>query len=156
MVVTVSDCVTGIGDVTALRCGSSAAHVGLCHDFVICPHPWQRETSVDRGQNKKVRPSLNCSPRRSPSHPDQLLKDAVAEHGEHDNWKNIALCIPGRTNKACRKVLLLSHPQMPASNFVCSAGCTRFPPTLKRRPGPQKKTSYLWSFMTSMVPSGLP
>lgn len=35
---------------------------------------------------------------------DQLLKDAVAKHGEHDNWKNIALCIPGRSNKACRKV----------------------------------------------------
>ncbi|KXN83638.1 Transcriptional activator Myb [Leucoagaricus sp. SymC.cos] len=34
---------------------------------------------------------------------DQLLKEAVAKHGEHDNWKNIALCIPGRTNKACRK-----------------------------------------------------
>ncbi|KAF9452596.1 hypothetical protein P691DRAFT_794751 [Macrolepiota fuliginosa MF-IS2] len=34
---------------------------------------------------------------------DQSLKEAVAKHGEHDNWKNIALCIPGRSNKACRK-----------------------------------------------------
>lgn len=35
---------------------------------------------------------------------DELLLSAVAIHGEVDNWKNVALCVPGRTNKACRKV----------------------------------------------------
>ncbi|KAL4069412.1 hypothetical protein J3A83DRAFT_3553486 [Scleroderma citrinum] len=34
---------------------------------------------------------------------DELLVRAVAEHGENDNWKRVAMCIPGRTNKACRK-----------------------------------------------------
>ncbi|KAI0963145.1 hypothetical protein AcW1_000307 [Taiwanofungus camphoratus] len=34
---------------------------------------------------------------------DNLLIQAVAVHGETDNWKTIALSIPGRTNKACRK-----------------------------------------------------
>jgi hypothetical protein len=35
---------------------------------------------------------------------DHLLTQAVALHGEADQWKAIALCVPGRTNKACRKV----------------------------------------------------
>lgn len=35
---------------------------------------------------------------------DSLLTQAVAIHGEVDNWKTIALSVPGRTNKACRKV----------------------------------------------------
>ncbi|EIN13381.1 hypothetical protein PUNSTDRAFT_129070 [Punctularia strigosozonata HHB-11173 SS5] len=34
---------------------------------------------------------------------DELLKQAVAVHGETDMWKTIALSVPGRTNKACRK-----------------------------------------------------
>lgn len=34
---------------------------------------------------------------------DELLAQAVAEHGENDNWKRVAECVPGRTNKACRK-----------------------------------------------------
>ncbi|KAI0095277.1 hypothetical protein BDY19DRAFT_917081 [Irpex rosettiformis] len=34
---------------------------------------------------------------------DDLLTQAVRVHGENDNWKAIALCVPGRTNKACRK-----------------------------------------------------
>ncbi|KAH9949505.1 hypothetical protein B0H21DRAFT_728295 [Amylocystis lapponica] len=34
---------------------------------------------------------------------DNLLIQAVAVHGEVDNWKTVALSIPGRTNKACRK-----------------------------------------------------
>ncbi|KDR84868.1 hypothetical protein GALMADRAFT_217949 [Galerina marginata CBS 339.88] len=34
---------------------------------------------------------------------DLLLRQAVAHYGENDNWKTIALSIPGRTNKACRK-----------------------------------------------------
>lgn len=35
---------------------------------------------------------------------DKLLTQAVAIHGEVDNWKTVALSVPGRTNKACRKV----------------------------------------------------
>ncbi len=36
--------------------------------------------------------------------PDKLLTEAVKTHGERDNWKNVALSVPGRSNKACRKV----------------------------------------------------
>ena len=39
---------------------------------------------------------------------DELLIQAVAVHGEVDNWKTVALSVPGRTNKACRKVGLLT------------------------------------------------
>ena len=35
---------------------------------------------------------------------DQLLVQAVAIYGEKERWKTIALHVPGRTNKACRKV----------------------------------------------------
>ena len=38
---------------------------------------------------------------------DKLLTQAVAIHGEVDNWKTIALSVPGRTNKACRKVCII-------------------------------------------------
>ncbi|KAF9229618.1 hypothetical protein BS17DRAFT_771690 [Gyrodon lividus] len=34
---------------------------------------------------------------------DDLLANAVAVNGEVDNWKAVALSVPGRTNKACRK-----------------------------------------------------
>lgn len=34
---------------------------------------------------------------------DAFLRQAVAIHGENDNWKTIAQFVPGRTNKACRK-----------------------------------------------------
>ncbi|TFK93537.1 hypothetical protein K466DRAFT_537804 [Polyporus arcularius HHB13444] len=34
---------------------------------------------------------------------DNLLIQAVAIHGENDNWKAVATLVPGRTNKACRK-----------------------------------------------------
>jgi hypothetical protein len=44
-------------------------------------------------------------------HEDSLLKQAVAIHGENDNWKIVALSVPGRTNKACRKVSIISHEQ---------------------------------------------
>jgi hypothetical protein len=33
------------------------------------------------------------------------LTTAVKLHGEQDNWKTIALSVPGRSNKACRKVI---------------------------------------------------
>lgn len=34
---------------------------------------------------------------------DQLLANAVAVHGQVDNWKAVAASVPGRSNKACRK-----------------------------------------------------
>ncbi|KAJ7630537.1 hypothetical protein FB45DRAFT_915812 [Roridomyces roridus] len=34
---------------------------------------------------------------------DDLLLQAVASFGEHENWKTVAQAVPGRTNKACRK-----------------------------------------------------
>ena len=37
------------------------------------------------------------------AHEDHLLATAVAAHGQVDNWKAVALAVPGRTNKACRK-----------------------------------------------------
>ncbi|KAI0828359.1 hypothetical protein BC628DRAFT_1365562 [Trametes gibbosa] len=37
------------------------------------------------------------------SYEDDLLIQAVAIHGENDNWKAVAVSVPGRTNKACRK-----------------------------------------------------
>ncbi|OBZ79994.1 Myb-like protein L [Grifola frondosa] len=35
---------------------------------------------------------------------DNLLTQAVAIYGENESWKSVALSVPGRTNKACRKV----------------------------------------------------
>jgi hypothetical protein len=37
------------------------------------------------------------------AHEDRLLTEAVHHYGENDNWKAIAVTVPGRTNKACRK-----------------------------------------------------
>lgn len=40
------------------------------------------------------------------NHEDRLLTEAVAIHGsDTEKWKTIALAVPGRTNKACRKVM---------------------------------------------------
>jgi hypothetical protein len=45
------------------------------------------------------------APRAWTAEEDALLRRAVAEHGESPGvWKTIAESIPGRTNKACRKV----------------------------------------------------
>lgn len=35
---------------------------------------------------------------------DDLLRIAVLKHGVQDNWKAVADDVPGRDNKACRKV----------------------------------------------------
>lgn len=41
---------------------------------------------------------------------DNLLRQAVAIYGEEPGvWKIIASTIPGRSNKACRKVGLYTH-----------------------------------------------
>lgn len=34
---------------------------------------------------------------------DELLLKQIAIHGESGKWKAIAVAVPGRTNKACRK-----------------------------------------------------
>lgn len=47
---------------------------------------------------------------------DQLLTQAINIHGENDNWKLVALSVPGRTNKACRKVRL-SYPRVILTHF---------------------------------------
>jgi hypothetical protein len=47
---------------------------------------------------------------------DELLIRAVSNFGEHDNWKTVAQAVPGRTNKACRKVYLLCNPSLPVSD----------------------------------------
>ena len=44
------------------------------------------------------------------AHEDLLLSRAVAEFDGEADWKTIALRVPGRTNKACRKVCLPDHP----------------------------------------------
>lgn len=53
------------------------------------------------------------------THEDNLLKQAVAIHGENDNWKTISLSVPGRTNKACRKVSMSDLLTSFASIFIC-------------------------------------
>ncbi|KAG2156524.1 uncharacterized protein EDB93DRAFT_1079460 [Suillus bovinus] len=44
---------------------------------------------------------------------DRLLANAVAIHGESDNWKAVAHCVPERTNKACRKASRWLHSLSP-------------------------------------------
>ena len=44
---------------------------------------------------------------------DALLTEAVLKYGENtEKWKTIALFVPGRTNKACRKVWGKSLPSI--------------------------------------------
>jgi len=59
---------------------------------------------------------------------DLLLKEAVAKHSEHDNWKTIALCISGRSNKACRKVFFFSNLLAKKLDALPSVGYTPLPP----------------------------
>jgi len=89
------------------------------------PHSWLTEQQVVRGQNKKVC-FAHCEHLALTHHlQDALLRQAVAQHGENDNWKIIATSIPGRSNKACRKVSdfsLLSDIEY-FNPFLSSAGC---------------------------------
>jgi hypothetical protein len=43
------------------------------------------------------------------AHEDLLLSRAVAEFDGEADWKTIAQRVPGRTNKACRKVGFPDH-----------------------------------------------
>ncbi|CCM00327.1 uncharacterized protein FIBRA_02357 [Fibroporia radiculosa] len=60
------------------------------------------------GDFAALAPQTKASMQRAVGRPwtpeeDSLLTQAVAIYGENDNWKTVALSIPGRTNKACRK-----------------------------------------------------
>jgi hypothetical protein len=44
------------------------------------------------------------------AHEDILLSKAVAEFDGEADWKTIAQRVPGRTNKACRKVRFRDYP----------------------------------------------
>lgn len=61
--------------------------------FGACAVVFTTSMSTERGVGKPWTPEE-----------DRLLTQAVATHGEVDNWKTVALSVPGRTNKACRKV----------------------------------------------------
>lgn len=60
--------------------------------------------SRPRAQRTQERMAERATGRPWTAEEDELLQRAVAKHGENDMWKTIALCVPGRTNKACRKV----------------------------------------------------
>jgi hypothetical protein len=76
---------------------------------------------------------------------DELLTQAVALHGENDNWKIIALSVPDRTNKACRKVTwktagLWRSPKHHVR--VTSVGFIHSPHPSRRRLGRLMKTNF--------------
>jgi myb proto-oncogene protein len=51
------------------------------------------------------------------THEDILLSKAVAESDGDADWKTIAQRVPGRTNKACRKVRFCDyHPSLPLAD----------------------------------------
>jgi hypothetical protein len=50
---------------------------------------------------------------------DYLLTQAVAQYGESDNWKLVAICVPGRSNKACRKVVRPDSSFFNLYSFPC-------------------------------------
>jgi len=50
---------------------------------------------------------------------DRRLREAVQRFGDKDQWQQVATLVPGRDNKACRKVrcnFQMNHPQ--ASNML--------------------------------------
>jgi hypothetical protein len=63
---------------------------------------------------------------------DSLLIQAVAIHGQNDNWKQVALAVPGRTNKACRKVRNIRLDRLAFTNdnvsYFNSDGFTLYAP----------------------------
>lgn len=74
-------------------------------------------------------------------HEDSLLTQAVAVYGENDNWKNVATCVPGRTNKACRKASVWPA-QLDGGQFILifSDGFIRCARPSRRPPGLRRKT----------------
>ena len=58
---------------------------------------------------------------------DEKLINAVHVHGDNtEKWKTIASAVPGRTNKACRKVsfVYLWQQAAKAHKLLCSVGFT--------------------------------
>ena len=64
------------------------------------------------------------------AHEDLLLSRAVAEFDGEADWKTIAQRVPGRTNKACRKVRLPDHllslPLSPSVNIALAMASLPF------------------------------
>lgn len=110
---------------------------------------WLKETLVVRGLKMRVISSAQWFFVRILRSllPDALLRAGVAEHGEIDNWKIIALTIPGRTNKACRKVILpvvdiFSQELISLYLSQFSVGYTPSNPMSRKQPGVALKTSF--------------
>jgi hypothetical protein len=92
------------------------------------------------------------------THEDSLLTQAVALYGESDKWKTIASCVPGRTNKACRKVRATcqlglgfgaQYPTHPSVGYIHSLLPS------KKRLGPLRKTRGYSSSTPYTTQSGL-
>ena len=71
----------------------------------------------------------NCGRPWTP-YEDDLLRAAVVIHGDNtEKWKTIALSVPGRTNKACRKVsatFRVVQPSTAPNRTLLSVGCTLY------------------------------
>ncbi|KAI9572691.1 hypothetical protein HD554DRAFT_2014921 [Boletus coccyginus] len=63
---------------------------------------------------------------------DQLLAAAVAAHGQADNWKAVALSVPGRSNKACRKASHLIRPPPDRSHCHTQRWLHSLSPSVKK------------------------
>ena len=90
-------------------------------------------------------------------HEDSLLTQAVAVYGENDNWKNVAACVPGRTNKACRKASAWAClPRMRRVDpLFVSDGFTRCVRPSRKPHGQRTRTSCCSVSTPSMGLSGL-
>lgn len=75
---------------------------------------------------------------------DNQLRLAVATHGEIDNWKTVALSVPGRTNKACRKVRFTVFVLKSPNGSSISDGCTLFHPLSESQLGQRLRIVNFW------------
>lgn len=90
---------------------------------------------------------------------DRLLVQAMAQHGNFESWKDIANVVPGRTNKACRKVqLIYSHWRRPfyTQTRTSSGGCIPCVRPSKSRAGRQRRITSSLSYTGSTRTSGPP
>lgn len=78
-----------------------STQVGLCNHTYIIISPYTGSHLQQMAKRAVGRPWSATE--------DQLLAAAVAVHGQVDNWKAVALAVPGRSNKACRKACTPSH-----------------------------------------------
>ena len=78
---------------------------------------------------------------------DDLLVQVMNRNGGFENWKEVATLIPGRTNKACRKVCLSAVLFVgPYSHFPASDGSILFLRILGNLPGRPRKTRCWWLY----------